>query len=76
MSGKVKKVPYVIEVLMIGVHPGDIRYCLFCRQPFQIGEAWRKITRLGRDGYSLGVHETCWADHIEAGASTPGGQDV
>ena len=53
--------PVVVEVPMIGVQEGGIRFCLFCGREFQAGDLWRKITRLGRGGYSIGACNACWA---------------
>lgn len=61
-------VAVVVEEPMVGPQvEGGIRFCLFCDHEFEAGDLWRKISRLGRGGYSFGACNSCWAKRAEAG---------
>ena len=49
-----------VEEPMIGPETDGIRYCLKCKRAILAGEHWRKVTRLGRGGLSVGVHDGCY----------------
>jgi len=50
----------VIEVPMVGPdHSGGPAFCIHCHQSFLNGDHWRKVTRLGRGGITVGIHDVC-----------------
>lgn len=66
MSGKRRVVVQVVEVPMVGVQEGGIRFCLLCGHEFKAGDLWRKVARLGRGGYAFGACNGCWAERAQA----------